>query len=182
MRAEPGFKTGQAGVRRARAASTAPIEMSADPAFAPRIKRLALTSAVVLGYIVLLWERTGGTKPVVAGALAGGWLLMPVILWLSLPRPHLRYALILPSSLITLALLLICADPVPAGMLARAGWLLIAAGVLVGAGLGFWFWFRLAPVPACLRQPFSRGRWLLIGLHVALILAGLGLVSLAVFA
>jgi hypothetical protein len=59
------------------------------------------------------------------------------------------------------------------------GWLTTTAGILLGGGLGAWFWYRWFPVPASLEDPCSRARWLLIGVRVALIVAGLLLVALA---
>lgn len=40
------------------------------------------------------------------------------------------------------------------------------------AGRGLWLWFRVLPVPNALDDPASNGRWLLIGTHVALVVAG----------
>jgi hypothetical protein len=54
----------------------------------------------------------------------------------------------------------------------------MTAGVLFGGMLGVWFWFRWLPVPRGLHEPFSRARWGLIGVHVSLIVAGIGLVLL----
>jgi hypothetical protein len=42
----------------------------------------------------------------------------------------------------------------------------------MGGGLGLWLWYRLLPVPAALDDPGSPGRWLLIGVHVALVVGG----------
>ena len=47
------------------------------------------------------------------------------------------------------------------------------AGILLGSVLGLWFWYRVLPVPAALDDPFSPGRWTLIGIHIALIVLGL---------
>ena len=52
------------------------------------------------------------------------------------------------------------------------------AGFL-GGTLGMWFWFRVAPVPDALDQPFSRGRWFLVGAHAALIVAGMVFIEAA---
>ena len=49
----------------------------------------------------------------------------------------------------------------------------------MGAVQGTWFWFRCIPVPIALSDPFSRGRWVLIVVHVFLIVAGVTLVSLS---
>lgn len=57
---------------------------------------------------------------------------------------------------------------------------MMTAGVLMGGVLGLWFWYRPAPVPLRLDDPFSRGRWLLIGAHVALIVVGMMLAARSV--
>jgi hypothetical protein len=54
--------------------------------------------------------------------------------------------------------------------------------MLLGGFLGIWFWFRWLSVPELLDYPFSRGRWLLIGVHVALIVTGLIVVGVRAFA
>ena len=156
----------------------AAVEMRADPLFAGRIRRLAGTSVVALGLIWLFATLKLDAHPVIGAALAGGWVSMPVILWLSLRQPTLRYGLAVPAALVTLALLAICATALPVDPVERAGWLLLTAWILVGGILGFWFWFRWFPVPAVLHEPFAPGRWLLIGIHVGLITVGLLLVSL----
>ncbi len=164
--------------RRRAVAATPAVEMRADPRFAGRIRRLAGTSVVALGLIWLLPESTLDPHPAIGAALAGGWIGMPAILWLSLRRPRLRYGLVVPSTLVTAALLGICATALPADATARAGWLMLTAGILVGGLLGFWFWFRWLPVPASLHEPFAPGRWLLVAVHVALIVVGLLLAGL----
>lgn len=155
------------------------VELSADPAFAGRIRRLARTAVVALGLIWLAAVGTGVAGPLLGTALFAGWVLMPALLWASLPRPRLRYALVLPSALVSFSLLAICLGGLPGDPLASAGWLLMTGGILLGGLLGFWFWFRLLPVPAALDAPFAPGRWLLIGLHVAGIVIGLALVAAA---
>ncbi len=154
-------------------AERAGVELSADPGFAGRIRRLAGTSVVALGLIWLLAARRLDAHPAVGVALASGWLLMPVVLWSSLRRPRLRYGLIVPSALVSLALLAVGATALPADPLARAGWLTLTAGILVGGVLGGWFWYRWRPVPAALDDPFAPGRWLLVAAHVGLVCAGL---------
>jgi hypothetical protein len=104
---------------------------------------------------------------------------MPSILALSLSRPRLRYALIVPSLLVTLALLTISLVVPPGSVIQRVGWALMTGGVLLGGSLGVWFWFRWLPVPSFLVDPFSRMRWGLIGLHVCLIVIGIALVGLS---
>ncbi len=153
--------------------------MTADRIFARRVVRLAITSAFVLAFIWFLSAATLQAHPMIGSGLAGGWLLMPSILGLSLRWPPLRHALILPSSLVTLALLAICATALPDDEVASTGWLLVTSGVLFGGVLGAWFWYRWMPVPIRLVDPFSRGRWALIVVHVSLILAGVTLVSLS---
>ncbi len=155
------------------------IEMTGDRLFARRVVRLALTSIVALGLIWFLWAATLNTPAIIGIGLVGGWLLMPSILGLSLRWPRLRLALIVPASMESVALLGLCARYLPAELAAKLGWLLITAGVLMGDFLGAWFWFRWLPVPSRLTAPFSVERWVLIGAHVSLILAGIGLVALS---
>lgn len=154
-----------------------PVELSANARMAGRIKRLGFVSLVALGLIWTLAVASLETPRLVKWALAAGWVLMPTILFASLSRPLLRYGLVLPGSLVGLGLLAICAWWLPADPLAAAGWLLITVGVSMGSALGLWFWFRLLPVPASLDDPYSTGRLGLIRVHIALIVAGLGLAS-----
>ena len=102
---------------------------------------------------------------------------MPTILGLSLRWPRFRYGLVVPATLVTGALLAICATALPENHVAVSGWLLVTGGVLLGGVLGVWFWFRLLPVPTDLTDPFSGGRLALIVVHVGLIIIGLGLVG-----
>ncbi len=157
----------------------ASIELTSDPEFARRVIRLALTSSIALGLVWLLAILTLDLHPGVSASLALGWISMPSILLLSLPRPRLRYALAIPSALVAVPLLIICATKLPDDAIARTGWLLLTAGILSGGVLGIWFWFRWLPVPASLHAPFSAGRWSLIGLHVALVVSGLVLISVS---
>lgn len=160
------------------ASGAAGPEMSADPRFAARVRRLAGVSSIALGVIFGLATVTSVAPPVIRLALAFGWFLMPTILYASLWRPALRYRLVLPASLVSLALLAIAMWSLPTGTVAATGWAVLAAGVLVGGGSGLWFWYRLLPVPAALDDPFSLGRWTLIGLHIGLVVAGAVLVGL----
>jgi hypothetical protein len=141
------------------------------------VKRLGAVSLVALGLVWLLAVTTLDAPPLLGVALAAGWVLMPTTLFASLARPLLRYALVAPASLVGVGLLAISAWWLPADPVVAAGWLLITAGVLLGGMLGTWFWLRLLPVPHSLDDPFSRGRWALIGIHVALIVSGLGLAA-----
>lgn len=158
------------------------VELSGDPAFARRIIRLAFTSLIALGAIFLLARFTTDAKPAIQASLASGWVLMPAILFLSLPVPAMRYALVIPSALVAVPLLLITTAAFSGSAGAALGWLLISAGVLLGGLLGVWFWFRWAPVPGWLDDPFSRGRWIFIGVHVSLIVSGLILVCVSALA
>ena len=159
-----------------------PIELSADPRFALRVKRLAATSVVGLGLIWVAATATLDAPPVVGLALAAGWVLMPATLLASLAQPPWRYALVVPASLVGSGLLAISVAWLPADPLAAMGWLLITGGVLLGSLLGLWFWYRLVPVPPGLDDPFSRGRWALITTHVGLVVAGLLLLGVSALA
>lgn len=158
-----------------------PVELSTDARFARRIKRLALTSVVALGLIWWLAVTTLATPPLAGVALAAGWVLMPTVLLASLTRPRLRYALVVPATLVGVALLGVSVWWLPTHPLAAAGWLLITVGISLGGVLGLWFWFRLLPVPAALDDPFSGGRLALIGLHVGLIVTGIALAGVGLF-
>jgi hypothetical protein len=149
--------------------------MTSDPRFAGRVMRLAGTSAVALGVIFVQWAATAPGRIAILIALGAGWILMPLILWLSLRRPALRYGVVAPAGLIGLALAAICLGDLPTSPIARSGWVLVACGVWFGALMGVWFWLRWLPVPGRLHDPNSPGRWALIALHVGLIVAGLGL-------
>ena len=149
-----------------------PVEFTDDQRVVGRVKRLALVSAVMLGLIWVLAVGTLESPYVVGGALFAGWILMPVTLVASLSNQTARYWLVLPSMLVSLGLLLVVLGWTPAEPEAAAGWLLMTAGVLLGGGMGLWLWFRVLPVPARLDDPTSPGRWALIGVHVALVVAG----------
>ncbi|HEX6300478.1 MAG TPA: hypothetical protein VF148_08440 [Acidimicrobiia bacterium] len=158
------------------------IEMSDDPSFLPRVRRLSGVSSIVLGIIWLLAMRT--TEPhnvIIDGALFAGWILMPTVLWTSIRRPEIRPWVFLPSTLITLGLGALCLTALPTDSQIVSGWLLVTAGILFGGFLGGWFWFRWLPVPASLDAPFASGRWALIGAHVLMIVAGLVLVALGFY-
>jgi hypothetical protein len=151
------------------------VEMTSDERFAERVTRLVVVSSVALGVIFWLGFDAIGGGWGAAAMLGMGWISMPTILGLSLYRPHLRYLLLVPASLVSLGLLITALDFDGSGV-AASGWWLMTIGVWLGAGLGGWFWFRWAPVPRALDDPFSQARWSLIAVHVALISAGAALV------
>lgn len=157
------------------------MEMTDDPAFLARVRRLAVVSAVALGAIWLLGVTTLAAHPTIDLVLLLGWGGMPAVLGLSLRRVRVRRLVALPSTLVGAALVAVCLTALPDGGVARAGWLLLTAGVLVGAWLGAWFWYRWFPVPASLDAPFGPGRWALIVVHVGLVLVGLLLIVVAAF-
>jgi hypothetical protein len=154
-----------------------PIELTADPGFAGRVRRLAAISATALGVLLGLAIATLAAPWPVDAALAAGWLLMPTVLIASLARARLRVALVVPSSLVSVGLLAIVLLWRPDDPVAATGWLLLTAGVLLGGVLGLWLWYRLAPVPRALDAPYANGRWALIAIHAGLVLAGLALVA-----
>ncbi|MCY4416551.1 MAG: hypothetical protein OXE87_09615 [Chloroflexi bacterium] len=154
------------------------VEMTRDSRFGVRVIRLAATSVVALGLIWGFQFATLATPAFVGISLAAGWALMPVLLIASLRWPAARYGLALPSTLVGAGLIAIYLTALPAGWGAdRVGWLMTTAGVLMGGVLGLWFWFRLAPVPRFLEDPFSPGRWILVAVHIVLIVVGLALVG-----
>ena len=156
-----------------------PVELSPDRRFERRVKRLAAVSAVALGSIWALAVSTLALPPAIVAAFAAGWLLMPTILATSLWYPRLRYGLVLPASLVSIGLLAVCVGWLPAEPSIALGWILMTAGVALGGGLGLWFWYRVLPVPAALDDPFSPGRWTMVGVHVTLVVAGFALAALA---
>lgn len=155
------------------------VEMSADRAFLARVRRLTSVSALALGLIWLLDVMTLAAHWAIDLALFSGWVGMPAVLGLSIRRPRVRQLVALPSTFVSVALVLVCLTALPNGGVARVGWLLLTAGILVGASLGAWFWYRWLPVPEPLDAPFASGRWALIAAHVALVIAGLLLIVLA---
>jgi hypothetical protein len=155
-----------------------PVELSADPRFAGRVRRLAATATVALGLIWLSASLTLEAGWMISAALLAGWALMPTVLLSSLRQPLLRYALVVPAGLVGTGLLAICLTALPPMAVAAAGWVLVTAGVALGGVMGSWFWFRLVPVPAALDDPFSTARLRLIGLHIGLIVVGLALAAI----
>jgi hypothetical protein len=111
--------------------------------------------------------------PPLLAALLSGWLLMPAVLFASIPLPSLRPLLILPATLITTPVLAIAVWWSPERPLLSLGWSLLAVGLLIGAAAGGWFWFRWGPpVPAAFADPFSPARWAIIAIHVGSLCAG----------
>jgi len=156
-----------------------PVELSADRRMAARVQRLGWVSLFALGLVWWLAAISLAAAPWVLWMLAAGWALMPTTLFASLAWPRLRYALVLPASLVSVGLLAILVWWFPTDPMAAAGWALLTVGVLLGGGMGLWFWFRIGPVPAALDDPYAPGRWALIGLHIGLIVAGWGLAALS---
>jgi len=148
------------------------VELTANRLFEHRIRRLIAISAVALGVIWGLAFADDAEMWVLV-LLAIGWVMMPTILALSLQRPMLRYALLLPASAVSVGLI---------GMTLTApdstdvGWLLITLGIIVGGTLGAWFWFRWLPVPRALNDPYGTPRVALVGLHIGLVLIGVAMV------
>lgn len=151
-------------------------EMTRNAPFENRIKRLAATSIVALGVI---WYLAAAAWPPIRVGLGAGWLLMPTILALSLRWPKLRYALMVPALLVAGSLTAICLTEASPDERIQIGWQLVAGGVWLGGFMGMWFWYRWLPVPKILDDPFSRGRWLFVTVHVAMIVAGIVLLGIA---
>jgi hypothetical protein len=155
------------------------VELTDDARFRGRITRLTVVSAVALGLVSSMAVATLETPAAVDALLIAGWALMPLILLASLSRPRLRYGLVLPASLVSIGLLAIVIGWLPGSVPAAIGWVLLAAGIWLGGGLGLWLWYRILPVPAALDDPFSPGRWALVGTHIVLVIAGFALAATA---
>lgn len=155
------------------------VEMSADPLFEMRIRRLIAISAVALGLLCLLAFTTTDARTIWLVLLIGGWLSMPILLAASLKRPVLRYLLTAPAAMVSTGLLGVALG-FEGSAVAHLGWWIMAAGVSAGGTLGAWFWYRWMPVPRSLDRPFSTGRWTLIAIHAGLVMVGGGLVALGV--
>jgi hypothetical protein len=80
------------------------VEMSGDPGFAERVRRLVKVSSVALGVIALLAWLTLDVPSLVMAALILGWVSMPSVLAASLHEPHHRFFLMVPGGLVSLAL------------------------------------------------------------------------------
>jgi hypothetical protein len=155
-----------------------PRELSADPSFERRVRRLAVVSAVALGLVWALAISTLDAPLAVDLAFLAGWMLMPLTLVASLARPRLRYGLVVPASLVSVGLGAVSVAWLPPDPVAAIGWLLMTAGVALGGALGLWLWYRLLPVPVALDDPFAPARWALIAVHVVLVVVGFVLAAL----
>jgi membrane associated rhomboid family serine protease len=152
-------------------------ELTADERFAWRIRRLSVVAVLALGAIFGMWAAITERQTAAGILLGSAWLGMPSILWTSLRWPALRYLLTVPASLAITGMLVAALFGPPGGVLGRAGWLITLSGLLVGGTLGAWLWYRWFPVPRVLDDPFSRTRWLLVGVHIALVTGGLALMA-----
>jgi hypothetical protein len=162
-----------------RASPSPPIELSADPRFARRVRRLGIVSLAGPGLLWWLAATRLALPPPLLTAMLAGWLLMPSVLFASIPLPALRPLLIVPASLITAPVLGIVVWWSPERLIPSLGWALIAVGLLIGAVAGGWFWFRWGPPPpAAFDDPFSPARWGLIALHVGCLAVGFVLAAL----
>ena len=125
------------------ARTRAGIELTGDRLFRHRVRRLVAISSVALGVIWVLAFVEEAPFWVLA-MLAVGWVSMPTILVVSLNRPFLRYALVVPAGAVSVGLIgMVMAAPQDT----VTGWLLITSGIVLGGFLGVWFWFRWLPVP-----------------------------------
>ncbi len=149
--------------------TTAGVELTRDRAFTGRVRRLVGISLVMLGVITWLAITDEAATWIVILMLVG-WLLMPSLLLLSLRRPKLRYGLLLPGSSFSLAVLGMALQAPGAQAL---GWWLIAVGLLIGGTAGVWFWMRWLPVPTPFDDPYGWPRLGVIGVHAALVVAGI---------
>ncbi len=144
------------------------VELTDNPLFARRVRRLVVVSATALGVIAAVAIRSGGPRAAVA-LLVAGWVIMPLVLAASLSRPLVRYALVLPATLVTLGLV---------GMVLSTdgsetiGWILVTLGILVGGSLGMWLWYRWFPVPYMLDDPYGVPRLMLLSVHIVLVVSG----------
>ena len=135
------FTVSAAEPRRGRRCRSAAIELSDDPRFAGRVRRLAFVSIAALGWLVVLWSRTAETLPLAGAALVAGWITMPLTLLASLQQPLIRYALVVPSTLVTGGVVAMLVRA-PLGGVTAAGWTVILAGLALelysaaGSGCG----------------------------------------------
>lgn len=152
------------------------VELTNDAHFATRVRRLVVVSATALGVIFLLASGSSYTDVATTAALGIGWVSMPLVLAFSLLRPRLRYLLVFPAVLVSIGLLS-TAVSFSGSAVATLGWWLMTGGVWLGACLGGWFWYRWAPVPGALDDPFSIARWTLVIVHAGVITIGASLVA-----
>ena len=157
------------------------VELTRDPRFSGRIRRLVSVSAVALGLITVLAVATTEAPLWLIGMLASGWVTMPLILSASLRQPLLRYGLVIPATVVTVGLVAVCWRWLPVSALARAGWYLVTTGVATGGLLGAWFWYRIAPVPRSLTDPFSTTRLALVAVHAGMVSVGIGMILWVLF-
>lgn len=155
------------------------VEMTGDPRFRGRVRRLAITSGVALGVVWAMAVVTLDSSRTIEALLLAGWISMPTVLSLSLVRPSIRRLVAVPAVMVTVGLVGICLWELPTSGLARTGWLTLTAGILLGGGMGAWFWYRWIPVPRAFDDPYSTGRVTLIVAHVGLVVAGTALILLA---
>jgi hypothetical protein len=148
------------------------VELTANRLFAHRIRRLIVISTIALGAIWGLAVADDAEVWVLV-LLGVGWLTMPTILALSLRRPMLRYALLVPANAVAIGLI---GMTLTAPDSTEVGWLLITLGIVVGGALGAWFWFRWLPVPRAFDDPYGTPRVALVGLHIGLVLVGIAMV------
>jgi len=149
------------------------MEMTRDRLFTHRVRRLVWVSVFALGVICVMAFLDDAPNWVLA-LLAAGWLLMPAILAISLRRPMMRYALVVPATVVPIGLMWMVLTASEATL---TGWILMAVGILFGGLLGMWFWFRWFPVPRVFADPYGGPRISLIGVHIALVLAGAAMVA-----
>ena len=148
------------------------VELTADRLFEHRVRRLVAVSAVALG---VMWGLAlADDAPMwVLVLLAIGWVSMPTVLALSLRRPAVRYALVVPATAVSVGLIgMTLAAPDPTAF----GWSVLSVGILFGGSLGAWLWFRWLPVPRSLDDPFGTPRLTLVGVHIGLVLVGVAAV------
>lgn len=149
------------------------LEMTRDRLFTHRVRRLVWVSIFALGVIWVMAFLDDAPNWVLA-LLAAGWLLMPSILAVSLRRPMMRYALVIPATIVPVGLMWMVLTASEATL---TGWILMAVGILFGGLLGMWFWFRWFPVPRVFADPYGGPRIALVGIHIALVLAGAAMVA-----
>ena len=98
------------------------VELSPDPGFASRVRRLVAVSTVALGVVTYLAATTTDAPLWVLTMLATGWLMMPIILAGSLRRPKLRYGLVAPAGLVGGGLTWLCLGWLPDDPRTAVGW------------------------------------------------------------